>query len=268
MFCKNCGAQIADGAGFCPKCGAKLASTPAATAQPQRTFNQQPQASYGQQMPQRAYAGAPAQQGVAGQVAQVGMMAKSTMAAAIAGIVSFILALLPWVNVPIFEKFIEYAEAFGASASELEEEVGFAIKGSYTVNGFLGKIADIADMAEDYGANMDSAQAELVFLGFLRVLWWVAIILIIAGIVCIVLKPELFKKVLTAGFGCLAVDALAMTIVMFVINGKFMDEMGDYITYLSIDSCIGPSAFCILALLVSVAGILIINVFSQKIDQM
>jgi len=52
MFCKNCGAQIADNATFCNFCGAKVEIASQTYQQPQQTY-QQPQQTY--QQPQQSY---------------------------------------------------------------------------------------------------------------------------------------------------------------------------------------------------------------------
>lgn len=53
MYCRNCGAQIPDGAAFCPKCGTALRSAP-------QSDPRGPNAGYQDQPPQQPYAGQPA----------------------------------------------------------------------------------------------------------------------------------------------------------------------------------------------------------------
>lgn len=220
MFCPKCGSQLPDAAMFCNKCGSQLAArqqgSPQAAPRPaaprQAAPGASPFANQPEANPFAAPAPAPAaaaSRSAAGDLA--GSMSGIGIGARVAAVVTVIFMLMPWLSVPFLRSAGSLLSNFGISTGTGPD---------YTMYG----MGDVTQTLDSLSSSNAFGMVHTLFL----VVWGVALLALVAGLIISFTSTSKSARPLTAGGILAGVVAILWFVAISAINGELASQMSSY----------------------------------------
>lgn len=207
MFCIKCGNQLADGARFCPKCGFEVDAAPVSQGAPGQTGQASAYQNAGPSQGQSNFASS-ASSAVSSIPREIAGVSIFSIVAIAVSAIALIFAFLPWLESSYGLQSLGVISSYG-SALTGKSYASFA--DSYSVIGFFG----LAGALGSYGVG-----GYVFLLDIVALLWIVAVLATIAGVVVMFVTSNHLNIVFLAGNGALAL----VSIIWFLLYGVFVSQ--------------------------------------------